>query len=192
MSPFLFRMFVHPDGSLLQHICSFGDGVERETVHLAFKQYQKNTQQWFIPRSGKYSTIAMSQPFLLQQPTFSSTRLEAISVLGVLMGFMLIYGMAPMPLSPALLQFLLHGCDFHLLTPGFIQEWLPDLYDILTDWKCLDASGDVESFDSHFKSSMIFLFIFTIFFYHQPPINSKISRRHVCRIACKTFMKPLR
>lgn len=144
-------MFVRPDGSLSQRIRSVGDGVERETVHLAFEQYRKNAQKWFIPRSGKYSTIAMSQPLLLQQPTFSSTRLEAISVLGALTGLMIIYSMAPTPLSPALLQFLLHGCDFHSLTPSFIQEWLPDLYNTLTNWNRLGASGDVESFDPYFQ-----------------------------------------
>lgn len=144
-------MFLREDGSLSQRIRSLGDGVERETIHLAFQHYRKNAQKWFIPRSGKYSTIATSQPFLLQQPTFSSTRLEAISVLGALTGLMVIYSMAPTPLSPALLQFLLHGCDFHSLTPDFIQEWLPDLYKTLTDWNRLDSLGDVENFDPHFQ-----------------------------------------
>ena len=141
-------MFVHLDGSLSQRIRSVGDGVERETVHLAFEQYRKNVQKWFIPRSGKYSTIAMSQPLLLQQPTFSSARLEAISVLGALTGLMIIYSMAPTLLSPALLQFLLHGCDFHYGFQIMMENIHSETYSLLIDTYIKDSTQCDYLFDA--------------------------------------------
>lgn len=146
------RMHMRQDGGLSGQVLSVGEGIERETIYLAFDTYRKQSSKWFIPRSDTYSTIATSQSL---SPHFdiSATRLEALSILGALTGLMLVYGVAPTPLSPALIQFFLHGCDLHSLTPAFIQEWFPSLYRTLMDWNAISSSsGDsIEVFDAHFQ-----------------------------------------
>lgn len=145
-------MHTRHDGSLSGRVLSVGKGIERETIYLAFDTYRKQSTKWFIPRSDTYSTIATSQS-LSPHFNISATRLEALSVLGALTGLMLVYGVAPTPLSPALIQFFLHGCDLHSLTPAFIQEWFPSLHRTLIDWNEI-PSGDsiqVEVFDAHFQ-----------------------------------------
>ena len=143
---------MRPDGGLSGRVLSVGEGIERETIYLAFDAYRKEHTKWFLPKSDSYSTIATSQSL---SPHFdiSATRLEALSVFGALTGLMLVYGVAPTPLSPALIQFLLHGCDLHSLTPAFIQEWFPTLYRTLTDWNAIRTpNGDnIEVFDTHFQ-----------------------------------------
>lgn len=143
-------MRTHPDGGLSGRVLSVGEGIERETIYLAFDIYRKESAKWFISRSDTYSTIATLQSL---SPHFdiSATRLEALSILGALTGLMLVYGVAPTPLSPALIQFLLHECDIHSMTPAFIQEWFPSLYRTLMDWNALNASDNIEAFDGHFQ-----------------------------------------
>jgi len=184
------RMFVHQDGSLSERVLSVGDGVEREAIYLAFEQYRKSPNKWFIPRTEAYSTIATSQSFLLHQSILSSAQLEAISVLGALTGLMLVYGMAPTPLSPALLHYLLHDCNFHSLTPNFIQEWFPSLYRTLTDWNNIDASMDIETFDSHFQLFHDFSVCIYFSLYCHICTDSRISRYRAFKIAQKIFTKP--
>ncbi len=145
-------MHTHQDGSLSGRVLSVGEGIERETIHLAFDKYRTEATKWFIPRSDSYSTIATSQSLSLHFSA-SPTRLESLSVLGALTGLMILYGVAPTPLSPALIQFLLHGCDLQSLTQPFVQEWFPSLYRTLTDWNSvITSSGDsIDAFDSHFQ-----------------------------------------
>lgn len=145
-------MHMGQDGRLSGRVLSIGEGIERETIYLAFDMYRKEPAKWFVPKSDGYSTISTSQS-LSSHFDISTSRLEALSVLGALTGLMLIYGVAPTPLSPALVQFLLHGCDLHSLTPAFIQEWFPSLYRTLIDWSAIQTSnGDsIEHFDAHFQ-----------------------------------------
>ena len=66
---------------------------------------------------------------------------------------MMIYGLAPAPFGPGLLQFLLHDCDLRALTPAFISEWYPELHHTLQNWKALDpSSNDLAPFCSHFAT----------------------------------------
>jgi len=183
-------MFVCQDSSLLERVLSAGDGVEREAIYLAFEQYQKNPNKWFIPRTEAYSTIATLQSFFFHQPILSSARLEAISVLGALTGLMLVYSMALTPLSPALLNFPLHDCDFHSLTPNFVQEWFPSLYRTLTNWNDIDASKDIEIFDSHFQLFHDFPVCFYFSCYCQLCTDFRISRYHAFKIEQKNFTRP--
>ena len=162
-------MHMRPDGTLSGRVLSVGEGIEQETIYLAFDVYRKESAKWFTPRSDTYSTISTSQSL---SPHFdvSPTRLEALSILGALTGLMLVYGVAPTPLSPALIQFLLHGCDICSLTPAFIQEWFPSLYRTLMDWNAIGASDNIEGFDGHFQlfhdfpvkfDSILFMICFT-------------------------------
>ncbi len=147
-------MHTHQDGSLSGRVLSIGEGIEREAIYLAFEKYRKESTKWFAPKSDSYSTIATSQPF---SPHFypSTARLESLSVMGALTGLMLVYGVAPSPLSPALVQFLLNGCDLNSLTQAFIQEWFPSLHRTLMDWNAISgrtSSGDsLDAFDAHFQ-----------------------------------------
>ncbi len=156
-------MHTHQDGSLSGRVLSVGEGIERETIYLAFDKYRKESAKWFTPRSDSYSTISTSQSLSLHFSP-SSTRLESLSILGALTGLMLVYGVAPTPLSPALVQFLLHGCDLQSLTPSFIQEWFPNLHQTLTDWNTISSGDSIDVFDAHFQLYHDFPVFFKIHF----------------------------
>ena len=143
-------MHTRQDGGLSGRVLSVGEGIERETIYLAFDKYRTEATKWFIPRSDSYSTIATSHSLSLHFNA-STTRLEALSVLGALTGLMLVYGVAPTPISPALVQFLLHGCDLQSLTPSFIQEWFPSLHRTLMGWNTASHRESIDAFDSHFQ-----------------------------------------
>jgi len=95
--------------------------------------------------------VAISQPLLPN--LVHQERLTNLSILGALTGLMMIYGLAPAPFGPGLLQFLLHDCDLRALTPAFISEWYPELHHTLQNWKALDpSSNDLAPFCSHFAT----------------------------------------
>ncbi|KAK6974270.1 hypothetical protein R3P38DRAFT_3180112 [Favolaschia claudopus] len=96
---------LHEDGTLL----STGIGVEREVVHAL----------GLARDFHHYLDVAA----LL----VSSVRLRELKILGAVLMLMLLHGMAPDIVSPALFQFAFHGCDLNAITHEFLVEWYPDL-----------------------------------------------------------------
>ncbi|KAF8164427.1 hypothetical protein BJ912DRAFT_863835, partial [Pholiota molesta] len=131
-----------------QQIISVGRGIEREAVHLAFRRYSSHESQWFLPRAGGYSSIAVTHTMAL----VSNVRLRHLSILGALTGLMLVYGMAPLPFSPVLIHFLIHDCNLQSIYPAFLAEWIPELHQTLKDWLATDHKADISAFQPHFST----------------------------------------
>jgi len=132
---------------------SFGRGVEIETVHLAFQRFRANSSRWFLPRAEDHGSLAVSRSFLGTSISISATRLDGLRVLGALAGLLVSYGIAPHPIGPGLLQFLLHGKDVNALTSDFVREWYPQLHRTLRKWLDLNPSDDrLDEFQEHFAS----------------------------------------
>ncbi|KAF9473603.1 hypothetical protein BDN70DRAFT_816990 [Pholiota conissans] len=136
-----------------QHIRSLGRGIEREVIYLAFGRYssQEAQAQWFLPRAGGYSSIAVSHT-AHSMTSISTFRVKSLSVLGALTGLMLVHGIAPIPLSPVLIHYFIHNCDLQSIHPAFLAEWIPDLHKTLDDWLSLDHQSDIAAFQPHFST----------------------------------------
>jgi hypothetical protein len=130
-----------------QQIVSVGRGIEREVVHLSFLRYSRHAAQWFLPRAGGYSSIAVTHTMA----PVSNIRLRNLSILGTLTGLMLVYGMAPEPLSPVLIHFFIHDCNLQSIYPELLAEWIPDLHQTLKDWLVMDHESDISAFQPHFS-----------------------------------------
>ncbi|KAF8143065.1 hypothetical protein K438DRAFT_1784082 [Mycena galopus ATCC 62051] len=75
---------------------------------------------------------------------------QNLVVLGCLAALLLIHGIAPEPLSPALIQWAANKCDLGSLTREFIGEWFPELRTSLDDWVSTGPTGDIRPFANHF------------------------------------------
>ena len=135
------------DGSLL----SFGLGVEREVLYTAFRSFTDSTGAWFLPRFDDRCSITTTMTIL--GPGFiSSDRRDKLRILGCLSALMLIHGIAPEPLSPALIQFAANNYDVGALTWDFVGEWHPELRSLLDSWIAIGAGGDIAPFQPHFAT----------------------------------------
>ncbi|KAK7025633.1 hypothetical protein R3P38DRAFT_2529661 [Favolaschia claudopus] len=138
---------LHEDGTLL----STGIGVEREVVHALYRSFAQRPEKYFVPREGGWhgiaTTISMSQRFLV-----SDVRLRELKILSAVLMLMLLHGMAPDIVSPALFQFAFHGCDLNALTHVFLVEWYPVLSLLINDWLRTGPTGDLRRFRSHFAT----------------------------------------
>ncbi|KAJ3503361.1 hypothetical protein NLJ89_g8472 [Agrocybe chaxingu] len=139
---------IYTDNDGRERLRSAGRGVEQEAVYLAFNTFRKNESEFFLPRAGNYSSLAITHSF---SPSFiSPARLQSLAVLGALSALMLIYGMAPEPLSPVLIHYMIHDCNFDSIHPGLLSEWLPELRQLLRRWIEGNHSSDLLPFREHF------------------------------------------
>ncbi|KAI0354352.1 hypothetical protein OH77DRAFT_1548247 [Trametes cingulata] len=141
-----------PDGTPSQgHTLSVGSGVEREVLHLAFQHYRDAGARWFLPRADGFATISVSQSTTTGRH-ISPLRLRELRCLGALAALMLANRMAPTPLDPLFLHYLVFNCNLHSLTPALCAEWHPDLRALIQSWLDMGPQGDVTPFQSHFSS----------------------------------------
>ncbi|KAK6978291.1 hypothetical protein R3P38DRAFT_2665265 [Favolaschia claudopus] len=129
---------IRPNGSAV----SFGAGVEREVIYTAFRIFTDCEGAYFTPRYDGRCSIATTMS-LASLAFVSSHRLEDLTVLGSLVGLLLIHGIAPEPLSPAFIQFAANGCDLGSLTREFVLEWCPELCGRLDRWLSLGPEDDI-------------------------------------------------
>ncbi|KAK6996241.1 hypothetical protein R3P38DRAFT_3628806 [Favolaschia claudopus] len=132
---------IRPNGSAV----SFGAGVEREVIYTAFRIFTDCEGAYFTPRYDGRCSIATTMS-LASSAFVSSHRLEDLTVLGSLVGLLLIHGIAPEPLSPAFIQFAANGCDLGSLTREFVLEWCPELCGRLDRWLSLGPEDDITEF----------------------------------------------
>ncbi|KAJ7310146.1 hypothetical protein DFH08DRAFT_823180 [Mycena albidolilacea] len=64
-------------------------------------------------------------------------------VLGCLLALLLIYGIAPEPLSPAVFQLAVNNFDLWSLIPECVRQWFLSLQDLLEAWKSMGPEGDL-------------------------------------------------
>jgi len=82
----------------------------------------------------------------------SSARICELKHLGAAVALMCIHGHFLLPLSPAVLLYVIYNHDFHCLTPNFIGEWYPDLRKLISDWLAMGPEGDPRPFKTQFSS----------------------------------------
>ncbi|KAJ7254011.1 hypothetical protein B0H12DRAFT_1017236, partial [Mycena haematopus] len=135
------------DGSFL----STGVGIEREVVYTAFSHFTSISHQgiWLLPRFGDRCSIATTMS-MSTSSFVNPDRLQDLAVLGCLTALMIVHGLAPEPLSPALIQFVANKCNLQSLTRAFVGEWFPELKTLLESWIAMGPTGDVGPFQSHF------------------------------------------
>ncbi|KAF8174019.1 hypothetical protein K438DRAFT_1849830 [Mycena galopus ATCC 62051] len=133
------------DGSLL----TTGVGIGREVLYTAWLCYQQHAGQWFLSRFDGKCSIATTMP-LVSANLVNADRRQNLVVLGCLAALLLIHGIAPEPLSPALIQWAANKCDLGSLTREFIGEWFPELRTLLDDWVSTGPTGDIRPFANHF------------------------------------------
>ncbi|KAJ7675415.1 hypothetical protein B0H14DRAFT_3537113 [Mycena olivaceomarginata] len=93
----------------------------------------------------------LSPPCLLRHQPMSVLIAEKnLVVFGCLTALMLIYGIAPDPLSPSLIHFAANKCELGSLTREFVGEWHPNLKTMLDTWDSIGPTGDITPFQSHF------------------------------------------
>ncbi|KAJ3496500.1 hypothetical protein NLJ89_g10477 [Agrocybe chaxingu] len=141
-------VYIDSDGH--ERLRSAGRGVEQETVYLAFNTFRKNESEFFLPRAGNYSSLAVTHSF--STSFIPRARLQTLSVLGSLAALMLVYGMAPNPLSPVFIHYMIHDCNFDSIHPGLLSEWLPELRRLLREWIDGDCTLDLAPFQEHFST----------------------------------------
>ncbi|KAJ7650550.1 hypothetical protein FB45DRAFT_730675, partial [Roridomyces roridus] len=139
------RSFDRTQGGL---VVSTGTGIEKETIYTAYRFFTDHEGAWFFPRFGNKSSIATTMS-LAGSSFISTDRRLNLVVLGCLTSLMLIHGLAPDPISPALIQWAINGCDVHSLTRDFVGEWFPELRALLDDWTDCGPGGDLEPFQTH-------------------------------------------
>ncbi|KAF8239901.1 hypothetical protein L208DRAFT_1235927 [Tricholoma matsutake] len=61
-----------------------------------------------------------------------------------------INGHNPMPLSPAVILFIMYRTDPHCLTPAFIGEWFVNLQKWLLNWLAMGPGGNLQPFAGYF------------------------------------------
>jgi hypothetical protein len=130
-------------------VLSFGEGVEREVIHAAFQSYLQDAARWFTARADGHSTLATTYSMSSAQ-SLSAGRRRDLLVLGALTALSLVHGIAPCPLDPVLLHFIVHKCNLHSILPGFLGEWHPELRRTLLDWIEGGPTGDITAFEAHF------------------------------------------
>ncbi|KAF8230858.1 hypothetical protein L208DRAFT_1473398, partial [Tricholoma matsutake] len=138
-------------------IQSFGEGVEREALQIAFQEYQDNSTMWFLQRQDHHSSL-VTLGLQRRQPSSSQCSIK-LSVLGALTALLLLYGIPPNPLSPVLLHYFIHDLDLNSISCNLLGNWYPDLGRLIQDWIDARPDGNIESFSGHFLT------------YHDTPIS---------------------
>ncbi|KAJ7748253.1 hypothetical protein B0H14DRAFT_2252150, partial [Mycena olivaceomarginata] len=134
-----------PDGLIL----SSGIGVEREVIYTSFRWFTDHQGAWLLPRFDDRCSIVTTMS-LATSAYVSADRRENLVVFGCLTALMLIYGIAPDPLSPSLIHFAANKCELGSLTREFVGEWHPNLKTMLDTWDSIGPTGDITPFQSHF------------------------------------------
>lgn len=130
---------------------SIGEGLEREAIQLLIERIRALQDEYMLPLAGELCTLATSHDLTSSQHV-SKARLDDMALCGCLVSFSLIRGISPNPLSPLVVQYLIHGCDIRSIDEALVREWLPSLHTDLENWVIAGPHGDITSFASHFAT----------------------------------------
>ncbi|KAF8221415.1 hypothetical protein L208DRAFT_1328137 [Tricholoma matsutake] len=89
---------------------------------------------------------------LFAASSVSVAQKQELKRLGAVCALFYIHGQTPIPLSPAVILFIVYKFNLHCLTPGFIGEWFVDLQKLIADWLESGPEGDLQPFASHFAT----------------------------------------
>lgn len=113
---------------------SLGAGVDCEIYYTLWVTYILEVGLYLATRCDGYSTLRNTWS-LSSASLIPSAHLHTLMKLRAICGLMLLAGQPPLPLDPAIIQFLLNDNNVHSLHKDFIGKWHPDLQALLNDWK---------------------------------------------------------
>ena len=132
---------------------TIGPGLERDVVYTAFNTYIQSFAKWFAPRFDSRASLQTSCGiWRAMSGSISENRILAMKRLGAICALMLIHGMCPEPMNPLIFQFIIHNGDFNSLHRALVQEWHPELFDLINCWLSLGPNDSLEPFRAHFAS----------------------------------------
>jgi hypothetical protein len=120
---------------------------------LAFQEFRDEPTKWFLPCQDGHVTIAPTPSTISTSRSLargSSARCQSLATLGALTSLLIINGIAPVPLSPVLLHYFIHGSDLNAIHPALLSNWYPTLCQLIQDWLAIGPTGDPAPFESHF------------------------------------------
>ncbi|KAJ7821885.1 hypothetical protein B0H14DRAFT_2371092, partial [Mycena olivaceomarginata] len=120
-----------------------------EVIYTSFFLFTDHKGAWLLPCFDDRCSIATTMS-LATSAYVSVDRREHLVVFGCLTALMLIYGIAPDPLSPSLIHFSANKCGLGSLTREFVGEWHPNLKTMLDTWDSIGPTGNITPFQSHF------------------------------------------
>lgn len=103
---------------------------------------------WFQRGEGGFLTYRPLFP-LSSRRSVPQSRLTGAKRLGAIIGMGMVFGQSSTPISPALLQYIIHNGNLHSLTRAFVAEWFPGLVPVIDDFIAAGTEGDLAPFQSH-------------------------------------------
>ncbi|KAI0057686.1 hypothetical protein BV25DRAFT_1920006 [Artomyces pyxidatus] len=128
---------IHNNGSRV----SYGEGIEREVLAQAYKEFQDNTD--------RFLTAGLDDCYVLFQSPIahiSSSRKTDLMLYGALTALQIIFEAPPTPFDPVFLHYLLNNCDFSSVTSGILSEWHYQFHSMIRSWIDAGSSGDISEF----------------------------------------------
>ncbi|TFY76208.1 hypothetical protein EWM64_g7804 [Hericium alpestre] len=133
------------------HPESFGDGIAREALFIAFKHYQDQRAVYFLDRLDGRATLQVNHTGFSAE-VVPSSRTLALKKLGAICALMLIMGNNIEPYDPCLFQYIVYDADINSLHPAFISEWHPEICNAVRDWIDMGPEGSPAHFERWFVS----------------------------------------
>ena len=129
------------------NVRSVGDGVEREIIYALWARYLVNSYtEFFAPKADDYATVRVCFP----EDCIPQSRLDAMVKFGIVAGLLIVYGMAPFPLDPCILQYYAFNFDRQAIHREFFSHYHPETAALIDEWIRIGPSGPVHRFQSHF------------------------------------------
>lgn len=129
---------------------SLGHGIEKEVLFMLWQRFVQKRAQFFVECKEGFCTIWCLTS--VAGASLSAVQKQEIRWFAVIAALLYINGHTPMPLSPAVILFIIYGTDLHCLTPAFIREWFVNLRKRLIDWITMGPEGDLQPFNAYFAS----------------------------------------
>lgn len=175
------------DGTDLADTLSVGSGIEREVLQYLYESYRQAGARYMLPRADGLCTIATSSSMVGQY--IAPERLREVTCFGAITALTLINGLSTHPLDPAVLQYLIFGCDLNAIHRDFCAEWHPELRTLIDEWLAAGHLGDVRQFERYI-TSYLDRQVWSLLFSSCSPSLMPLYRLRPCRFAMNNHIKP--
>jgi hypothetical protein len=115
---------------------------------MLWQRFVQNRSQFFVEREDGFCTIRCLTSFA--GASVSAVWKQEMRRFAAVAALLCINGHNPMPLSPAIILFIVYGTDLHCLTPAFIGEWFVNPRKRLLDWLVVGPDGNLQPFAGYF------------------------------------------
>ena len=124
---------------------STGIGLEIEATHIAFGTFISDRAGYLVDRLDEMCTVATTMSARSSRYA-SAERLLRLRIFGSLCAFLLIHGIAPAPLDPALFHYIANG-GFEALDYSFVNEWHPVFANRVAEMMKMGENGNIDPFN---------------------------------------------